>query len=286
MLKTVRREFAFWLSANCFSSPSWNGLSSLEAQVGVQTSPVLLSKTMRISSIVTGQENISKSAKPDKRLKTLRHHQDIFEVTGTSQLSSDYSGAALFPRTNEGQMFKWLSGKLLLQNFHRDLRCAQETLSTTQARRCCEQLSQEIFRIKHAGKFGGDEEQRAIAAGRTLTSQILPAGWLKPVEPDHVARTLFDHWLSAKQAVMTREIAQDIFRLIDDELWSFTKGRLKPQEIEAIHLQVERSSLDQRRRSADQTIDELIKEYAEIGGAEVTDIDPLVPHAAGCTIGR
>lgn len=177
-------------------------------------------------------------------------------------------------------MFRWLSGKLVLQDFRRNLRYLQDNLGTNAARDCCMLLLRQIFAIKHEARFGGNAELRAAKDAYSLTLSHLPSGWLKRIQPDTATAALLENWLSAKLATLTGELDPRVFRLIDDGLWSFAKDRLKPKEIEAIHVEVEEAALYQRRRSATDVIDELIKDYAEIakGAVNPTMLVDAPPH--------
>ncbi|MDO9384304.1 MAG: hypothetical protein Q7T86_15745 [Hyphomicrobiaceae bacterium] len=160
-------------------------------------------------------------------------------------------------------MLKWLSGKLVHQDFRRNLRYVQENLGSSAARDCCSSVLRQIFIVKSEAKFGADAELKAAHDAYLLTKRSTPSGWLTRTRPETAAVALLEDWLSAKVASLNGALEPQIFLAIDNELWSFAKERLKPSEIEAIHSEAE-AALTHRRRNATDAINALIRDYAEL----------------------
>lgn len=127
-----------------------------------------------------------------------------------------------------------------------------------------------IYAVKLAGRFGREADLLATNDAISTALHGLPTGWFSRLQPNTVTLALLDDWLSAKRASLTGELDPRTFRFIDDELWSFVKSRLNPQEIEAIHIEVAESPALRRRPDINAAIDELIRDYAAIAeiGAE------------------
>jgi hypothetical protein len=162
------------------------------------------------------------------------------------------------------KMLKWMSGKLLVYNFRRDLQFARYNCCNRQARKLCSFLLRHIFAVKAAGRLGRENEldvtTEALASFRRQ-----PSSWLQRIQPETVADALLDHWLSAKSAVLSNLLDEKIFQTIDDELWVFAKSVLKPKEIEDLHAEALISANLTTRRRAVLDIEDLIVEYAAMG---------------------
>ena len=164
-------------------------------------------------------------------------------------------------------MLKWMSGKLLVYNFRRDLQFVRYNCGNQQARELCSFLLRHIFAVKSAGRLGHENELNATMEA-LASFRRQPSGWLQRIQPETVAGALLDHWLSAKSAVLSNLIDEKIFQTIDDEIWVFAKNTLKPKEIEDLHTE---TLIDERlttRHRAVSAIEDLIVEYAAMAEPE------------------
>lgn len=163
-------------------------------------------------------------------------------------------------------MLKWLAGKLLLQNFRRDLRYAQHNLDARQARRLCEFLLRHTYAVKRARSLDHDAQLLVENEVSNILSD-LPSGWLSRLQPDTVAMAVLDDWLASERAASTELLDRKLFRLIDDEVWSFVKDRLKPQEIETIQVEVAERETQARRRGVEVEMEDLIEDVSGMSDA-------------------
>lgn len=198
-------------------------------------------------------QNLTTRLKPFVKSKTF--------LFGRNQLVPSVLRNMMF---GESEMLKWMSGKLLVYNFRRDLKLAQYNCGNQQARKLCSFLLQHIFAVKTAGRLGHENELNVTT--QTLASiRRQPSSWLQRVQPETVADALLDHWLSAKSAVLSSLLDEKIFQTIDDEIWLFAKSILKPQEIEDLHTEALLTDDVTMRRHVVPAIEDLIVEYAAMG---------------------
>lgn len=134
-------------------------------------------------------------------------------------------------------MLRWLSGRLSIQNFRRDLQHAQETLGLHEARKACFFLLRHIYAVKVINRLGEPAELAALENLQSAVLSSLPAGWFKRPGREMIAMALLDDWVTAKREVLAGAVDEDVFRLIDNELWQFAKDRLQPQEIEKLQVE-------------------------------------------------
>ena len=161
-------------------------------------------------------------------------------------------------------MLKWMSGKLLVHNFRRDLKFARYNCGNQQARKLCSFILRHIFAVKAAGRLG-HEDELGVTTEALASFRRQPSSWLQRIQLETVSDALLDHWLSAKSAVLSNLLDEKIFQTIDDELWVFAKSVLKPQEIEDLHTEALISKNPTTRRHAVSAIEDLIVEYAAMG---------------------
>lgn len=140
-------------------------------------------------------------------------------------------------RERRGQMLRWLSGRLSIQNFRHDLRLAQESFGVHEAREACDFLLRHIYAVKNANRLGPISEHETLERIQGSVLSALPAGWLKRPGREMIATALLEHWVMTKREVLAGSLDQTVFQTIDNELWQFAKDRLKPQEIEAIQVE-------------------------------------------------
>ena len=136
-------------------------------------------------------------------------------------------------------MLRWLSGRLLLKNFYKDLKLVRNDLGSNDVTEVCKQLLRDITQIKKAGQVSQAVELNVLSSvmQKAALWRVRPGRLARPSTKNIIANLLED-WAQSKVGAMEGHISESVFIQIDNEIWSLIGTTLKPQEVDAIQTEV------------------------------------------------